>query len=106
MLTDMAILAARYRGLQDFRLILRRTRATISVQLMRRAVAMVRACIPRDAELFDHLVLQEDETIAMWPRTRAVEIVDGFAHCNGNYLWSPASLKAVQRCALSARQAA
>lgn len=44
MLTSMAILAARCRGLCDHRLILRRARCAIGVALVRRAVQMVHAC--------------------------------------------------------------
>ena len=51
MLTSMAVLAARRRGLRDHRPILRRVRCAIGVALVRRAVQMVHACIPHlDAE--------------------------------------------------------
>ena len=49
-LTNMAKLAARRAGLRDPGLLLRRLRTAIGVQLARRAVRMVRACLPGQAD--------------------------------------------------------
>jgi len=47
LLTNVAKVAARRRGLGDHRLLLRRAMVKVGVQLARRVAAMVRACLPR-----------------------------------------------------------
>ena len=61
-LSDMATMAARRRGLRDFRLVLRRTQAAVGVQLVRRAVAMLRACLSNDDDVLENFLCGEPVT--------------------------------------------
>ena len=80
-LGDMARTAARRRGLQDFRLILRRTRCAIGVQLARRAVAMLAACCPHTRETDVLLGLGQSDEAPVAPQLRAVVVSAGEADC-------------------------
>ena len=60
MLVSLARTAARRVGLQDHRLLLRRTRAAVGVELMRRAVRMMRACLPDEATAANLLLFAAD----------------------------------------------
>ena len=78
-LEDMARLAARRRGLRDHRRILRRTQAAIGVQLMRRAVAMLLACMPHLIEAEEQLVFEHSDTAPTWPQLREIRLCSGAA---------------------------
>ena len=80
MLEAMAMQAARRRGLQDHRLILRRVRCAIGVRLASRAARMVLGCIPRlaaeDAFLFGEPSGADDAHRA---QPRQIVLIDGEA---------------------------
>ena len=86
MLESMAKIVARRKGLQDYRLVLRRVQCAISVQLARRAVRMLFGCIPRlEAEEMQTLLGEADTKSQLCsslhsPGNRAVVLVDGDAH--------------------------
>ena len=48
-LSGIAQRAARRKGLGEYHLLLRRALAGISVQIQRRAAAMIRTCLPRES---------------------------------------------------------
>ena len=60
---------------------LRRTRAAIGVQLMRRAVAMLSACVPHDEHAESFLVEGQSDEAPVLPRFREVVLIDGAAEC-------------------------
>ena len=79
-LKAMSVQAARRHGLRDHRLVLRRTCAAVGVQLMRRAVGMLRACIPSLHAAEEQLLFDEAGASAFEvPRTRPVSLVGGDA---------------------------
>ena len=79
-LRTLAIQAARRHGLRDHALVLRRTRAAIGVQLMRRAVRMLRACIPHLHQAEESLLVSDAvQSFSGMPRTREIILCDGDA---------------------------
>ena len=83
MLENLARQAARRRGLRDHRLILRRTRAAIGVQLVRRAVRMVLSCIPHLEDAESQLLLRASDVSVRLPHLRIVSLANGEADCLG-----------------------
>ena len=80
MLSAMAVQAARRRGLRDHRLILRRARGAIGVQLVRRAVSMLLGFIPRlETEEERALFGSRAEGEATWPELRGIVLRSGGA---------------------------
>lgn len=83
-LETLARSAARRRGLRDHRLLLRRARAAIGVQLVCRAVRMTRACLetlPAEGEGAD--LFSDGASRFCAPERRTVRIVDGDADAAG-----------------------
>ena len=80
-LTNLAIQAARRRGLRDHRLLLRRVRAAIGVQLMRRAVRMLHSCMPHLEDAEAQLLLGNSDETNVHSDTRVVIVLDGEADC-------------------------
>ena len=79
-LETLAVQAARRRGLQDHKLILRRTYAAIGVEIARRGARMVSACLPHLAEHEVSLLLGETSSHAVsFPERRAVALAAGDA---------------------------
>ena len=78
MLRALSVQAARRHGLRDHSLLLRRTRAAIGVQLMCRAVRMLRACTPFLREAEERMLFSELEGNSFeWPRQRVVRLMAG-----------------------------
>ena len=69
-LATMATRVARRRGLRGSNLVLRRVRTAIGVELVRRAVNMVRACLPQLAAEEERLMFGEGDAShpIAWPR--------------------------------------
>lgn len=80
-LENLAMQAARRRGLRDHRLLLRRVRSAIGVQLMRRAVRMLHACLPRLEAAEMQLLLGDSEEANTLPEKRVVCCLQGNADC-------------------------
>ena len=84
MLESMAIIAARRRRLRDHRLILRRVKCAIGVQLARRAARMMFSCLPQlsDEEvstLFGGCAIASASEMAGRPEPREVVLFEGDA---------------------------
>ena len=80
-LTNLAMQATRRRGLRDHRLLLRRVRSAIGVQLMRRAVRMLHSCMPHLDDAEAQLLLGSSERIGSLSESRNLTILDGDADC-------------------------
>ena len=80
-LETLARQAARRRGLRDHRLLLRRVRASIGVQLMRRAVGMVRGCMPYADHAEVQLLLGDPAETPAMPEQREVVCAENAADC-------------------------
>ena len=80
-LLSLAKHAARRRGLRDHHLLLRRTYANIGVQLMKRAVRMLHACMPNFSEIEERLLFDNSEEAPPHSENRIVTLANGEACC-------------------------
>ena len=83
-LHNLARQVARRRGLRDHHMILRRTRAAVGVQLMRRVARMFLSCVPHLEDAEATLILGHCESVSHFPQTRNVALVGGSADCGIN----------------------
>ena len=78
-LSNLAAAAARRRGLQSAQSILRRTKAAVGVHRVRRAVAMLRACLPHDEVVEEWLVFEQSDGALPHPWLREIALSGGQA---------------------------
>ena len=80
-LSDLAKVAARRHGNRDLRVLLRRTQTAIGVQLVRRSVSMLNACLPNEEYAHETLLAGQSDDAPALPRLRVVTVGDGAADC-------------------------
>ena len=71
-LQSLSRVAARRCGLRDHRLLLRRVRSAVSVEIMRRAVRMLHACLPHERDAQNRFLLGDSIDASEYPKTREI----------------------------------